>query len=169
MKQVFETERISFVKVSECLINDYLTMVNDYENVNRFLGTRNMTFTAEQEAEWIQSKLKEEAPVFSMIEKSTGKFIGNTELMNLKETEGEFGIAITAAMQDRGFGTEAVSAMIGYGMNDLGLTRIFLRADPENARAIHVYEKCGYREYDRKDDHVFMEIYRQDHTTIKMP
>ena len=39
MKQVFGSSRISFVEVSESLIPDYLVMVNDYENVNRFIGS----------------------------------------------------------------------------------------------------------------------------------
>jgi len=33
MKQIFESDQISFVKVSECLVNDYLIMVNDEEHV----------------------------------------------------------------------------------------------------------------------------------------
>ena len=40
----------------------------------------------------------------------------------------------------------------------LGLHRIFLKVYPHNARAIHVYEKCGFREYDRTEKDVFMEI-----------
>ena len=42
MKQVFESSRISFVEVSEQLVNDYLTMVNDYENINRFIGGKHI-------------------------------------------------------------------------------------------------------------------------------
>ena len=35
MKQIFESDRISFVKISELLINDYLIMINDNENVKK--------------------------------------------------------------------------------------------------------------------------------------
>ena len=63
-------------------------------------------------------------------------------------------------MQDRGFGTEAVRALVGYGMDRLGLKRIFLKVFPDNARAIRVYEKCGFREYDRSGEDIFMEITR---------
>ena len=54
MDQVFESNRISFVEVSELLVNDYLDMVNDYENVNRFIGGKQKTYTAEQERKWVQ-------------------------------------------------------------------------------------------------------------------
>ena len=158
MKTVFESERICFVEVSESLIGDYLVMVNDMENVNRFIGGSHDPYTEEKEIRWVNKKLAEKAPVFSMIEKSTGEFIGNIELMDVSDTEGELGIAITAAKQEQGFGTEAVSALTRYGLDQLGLSRIFLRTNPANSRAIHVYEKCGFREYDRSDEHVFMEF-----------
>ena len=66
-------------------------------------------------------------------------------------------IAITAGMQDRGFGTGAVSAMTAYGRDPLGLNRTVSR----NARAIRFCEKCGFREYDRTEEHVFMGFVRQ--------
>lgn len=160
MKQVFESSRISFVEVSEQLVEDYLTMVNDYENVNRFIGGEQKTFTAEQEIKWVHEKLDEKALVFSMIEKKSGKFIGNIELMDPTDSEGELGIAITAKMQNLGFGTEAVIALTEYGMNQLGLKRVFLRTNPQNGRAIHVYQKCGFKEYDRTNDHIYMELSR---------
>ncbi len=82
MKQVFESSRISFVEVSERLVEDYLAMVNDYENVNRFIGGKHKTYTEEQEREWVRKKLEEKALVFSMLEKKSGEFLGNFELMD---------------------------------------------------------------------------------------
>ena len=40
MKQIFELDQISFVKVSECLVNDYLIMVNDEEHVGKYIHGR---------------------------------------------------------------------------------------------------------------------------------
>ena len=158
MKQIFESENIIFVEVSGELVRDYLAMVNDYEHVDRPMGGKRRTYTEEQEIEWVEKKLKEKASVFSMIEKKNGRFIGNIELMNIAGSAGELGIAITAEMQDQGFGTEAVRALAGYGRDTLGLEKIVLRTDPGNARAIRVYEKCGFREYDRDAEHVYMEL-----------
>ena len=160
MKQIFESERIRFVEVSELLVKDYLVMVNDEEHVERFLGGAHEPYTEEQELAWVRKKLEEKARVWSMLEKAGGAFIGNIELMDRGEDAGELGIAITAAKQDRGYGTEAVSALTAYGRERLGLKRIFLRTDPDNARAIRVYEKCGFREYDRTDGEVCMELSR---------
>ena len=159
MKTVFESDRICFVEVSELLIKDYLIMINDYENVNRLIGSKEgKVYTEEDEEEWISGKLEEKAPVFSMIEKKSGEFIGNTELVFINDSVREFGISITAKKQNLGYGSEAVKAMTVYGFDTLKLKRIILRARPYNARAIHVYKKCGFKEYDRTDEHVYMEI-----------
>ncbi len=159
MKKLFETERIRFVEVSEELVPDYLLMVNDPE-VNQFLGGTHEAYTAPQETEWVRKKRGEKATVFSMIEKAGGAFIGNIELFNVENGEGELGIAITAKKQNTGYGSEAVPAMIRYGFEKLGLKRIVLRVDPANARAIRVYEKCGFREYRRTDEDIYMELTR---------
>ncbi len=160
MQSVFDSENISFVRLSETLLPDYMAMVNDIERVARFIGDRREPFTEAQEKDWVRQKLAEEAVLFSMLEKDTGAFIGNIEFMDVADGAGELGIAITAQMQDKGYGTEAIPAMVRYGMDTLGLHRVFLKVYPHNARAIHVYEKCGFRQYDRTDEKVFMEIIR---------
>ena len=158
MQPIFESENISFVRVSEKLLPDYLAMVNDWERVGKLIGSRRDPISEEKEHRWVQKKLAEGAALFSMLEKDTGAFIGNIELMDIADGAGELGIAVTAAMQDKGYGTEAVRAMVEYGMDTLGLDRVFLKVFPDNARAIRVYEKCGFREYDRTEDDVFMEV-----------
>ena len=155
--QVFESEHISFVKIAESLLGDYLDMINDFENVGRFIGDRKEPFTEEQELEWVHEKVRDDGPYFSMIEKKTGDFIGNIEFMDIHDDTGELGIAITVSKQDKGFGKEAIRAMTGYGSNVLGLKRMVLKAYPDNSRAIHVYEECGFIEYDRNEKDVFME------------
>ena len=158
MTTVFTSENIRFVRVSEKLLPDYLAMVNDWERVGKLIGSRRDPISEEKERRWVQKKLAENAALFSMLEKDTDAFIGNIELMDIADRAGELGIAVTAAMQDKGYGTEAVSAMVRYGMDTLGLHRVFLKVFPDNARAIRVYEKCGFREYDRTEDDVFMEV-----------
>lgn len=163
LKTVFESERINFVKLSERLVPEYLAMINDVEHVQKQIRRTYVPrdpFTEEQEIEWVRKNLEEKALAFSMIEKVSGDFIGNIDLRNRQGAEAELGIAITAKKQNMGYGTEAVAAVIGYGMDRAGLKRITLRANPDNKRAIHVYEKCGFREYDRTEEHVLMELTR---------
>ena len=158
MKVVFESERIKYVPVQLDLINDYLLMVNDIKNVGRFVG-REEIISKDKEIEWINKKLDEKKPVFSMLDKSNNKFIGNIELMDANTIDAELGIAITKTMQDKGYGSEAIKRIIEYGFYDMGLKRIFLKAISSNSRAIHVYAKCGFKECGKTEKHVFMEIY----------
>ena len=160
MNVVFESERILYVQPSLELVPDYLEMVNDIEHVARFIGERREPYTEEEERRYMQSKLDQKATMFSMLEKGTRRFIGNIEFMNRRGDEAEWGIVMTYKMQNRGYGTEALKRSVEYGFSELGLRRIYLGVYADNPRAIHVYEKCGFREYDRNDVDVFMEITR---------
>ena len=161
MEQVFESNRIIFVNPTEELINDYLVMVNDIENVARYIGKRRTPYTVEEERAFIQSKIYEKATMYSMIERKSGDFIGNIEFMDVKDSTAELGIAITASKQSLGYGVEAIRRLLQYGFNTLGLDRVFLKVYPENKRAIHVYEKCGFVIYHCTDEDVFMEILKR--------
>ena len=103
-------------------------------------------------------KTGRKAPVFSMIDKASGRFIGNIELMDPNDSDGELGIAITAEMQDQGYGTEVVLAIVKYAIDQLKLKRGFLRTNPQNAGAIRVYGKCGFRKYKQDSEHVYEEL-----------
>ncbi|MBR3464409.1 MAG: GNAT family N-acetyltransferase [Clostridiales bacterium] len=160
LETLFESERILFVKPTLDLVPDYLEMINDIEGVARFIADRREPYTVEEETSYMKEKIESGATMYSMIEKSTGKFIGNTEFFNRVYKEAEWGIVMTRSMQDKGFGTEALRRMIDYGFDDLGLERIYLAVYTDNPRAAHVYEKCGFKEYDRTEKDVFMEIFK---------
>lgn len=162
MEKVFESERIIFVKATLELVPDYLEMVNDIEHVARFIGDRRKPYTEDEERAYIQDKIDNNAVMFSMIERSTGKFIGNTEFFSRKDNDAEWGIVITAAMQDKGYGKEALLRMTDYGFNELGLERIRLTVFTGNSRAFHVYQKCGFREYHRNNVDIFMDMRKED-------
>ena len=161
MDKVFESENIIYVRPSFDLVPDYLEMVNDIENVAKFIGDRREPLTEEQEIDYIKDKMDNKATMFSMLEKTTGKFIGNVEFFNRVFEEAEWGIAITASMQNKGYGKEALKRSVQYGFDELGLTRSYLGVYADNPRAIHVYESCGFKEYDRNSVDVFMEINKE--------
>ncbi len=164
----FSSENIDFAQVSEELIPDYLAMVNDMEHVERFIGPRHEPYTPEDEIGWVRKKLAEKAVVFSMLERRSGGFIGNIELMDPTGAEAELGIAITAARQDMGYGTEAIRRIAEYGFRELGLRRICLKAFAFNTRALHVYEKCGFREYTRTETDVYMELDLRENAGMRL-
>lgn len=160
MNIIFESKNINYIRPTMDLVPDYLEMVNDIDNVAKFIGDRREPYTEEEEHDYIKDKMDNDATMFSMIEKKTGKFIGNIEFFNRTEDEAEWGVVITSGMQNKGYGKESLLRSVEYGFKELGLTRIYLEVFVDNPRAIHVYEQCGFKEYDRNDVDVFMEIKR---------
>ena len=158
LEVLFSTDRVEFVAVTEELIPDYLGMVNDYEHVAKLIGSKEKTYTEEDERAWVRKKREENALVWSILKREDGAFVGNIELMDPENGSAELGIALTAGMQDQGYGTEAIKRLLQYSFESLGLHRDTLKVFPSNSRAIHVYESCGFREYKRTEDDVFMVI-----------
>lgn len=140
---IFESERIYFVKLTEKLVQEYLDMVNDIE-VQKYISHNRKTYELDGELEWIKSKLEENAIIFSMIEKGTNEFIGNIEIMEIKNNIGEMGIAITPKKQDKHYGQEAIKRFIEYAFNNLSLDGLELNVYNFNPRGIRCYEKVGF-------------------------
>ncbi len=162
MDAVFESENIIYVRPSFDLVPEYLEMVNDIENVARFIGDRREPLSEKDEIDYIKDKMDNDATLFSMLEKDTREFIGNIEFFNRTFDAAEWGIVITTKMQNKGYGKEALMRSVEYGFNELGLNRIFLSVYADNPRAVHVYEKCGFKEFKRDDVDIFMELVKDE-------
>ena len=161
MNVIFESENIIYIRPSFDLVPEYLEMVNDIENVAKYIGERRTLLTEQEEIDYIKDKMDKDATMFSMLEKDTNEFIGNIEFFNRVDDEAEWGIVLTTKQQNKGYGTEALKRSVEYGFNELNLKRIYLGVYANNPRAIHVYEQCGFKEYDRTDVDIFMEITRK--------
>ena len=162
MDAVFESENIIYVRPSFDLVPEYLEMVNDIENVARFIGDRREPLSEKDEIDYIKDKMDNDATMFSMLERDTREFIGNIEFFNRTFDAAEWGIVITTKMQNKGYGKEALMRSVEYGFNELGLNRIFLSVYADNPRAVHVYEKCGFKEFKRDDVDIFMELVKDE-------
>ena len=63
MKKIFESTNIIFAEVSNEFINDYIEMLNDYENVGKYFSESHEPYTVEGEMQWVKSELDEKAVV----------------------------------------------------------------------------------------------------------
>lgn len=85
---------------------------------------------------------------FTIVEKLTGKAIGQTSFVRIDYVSrmATFFLAIwDPDYWSRGYGTEATQLMIDYGFEILNLNRIQLHVALENNNAIRAYEKCGFK------------------------
>jgi len=77
-----------------------------------------------------------------------GELIGETALKHIDQRNGDadFHIAIgNKAYWGKGYGTDATRALMKYTFEQLNLHRVTLYVHDFNARAIRVYEKCGFQ------------------------
>ena len=158
---VFDSQNILYIRVNEKLLEDYLLMVNDPE-VQKGISHTQRVYTYEQELQWVNEKLAKNAPIFSMIEKTTGEFIGNVEIMHVRDGVGEIGISITPLKQGKGYGQEAMKAIINYALTVMKLTNLDLNVHKTNPGAIHCYEKVGFVAdgVGKTDDDLHMTLHR---------
>ncbi len=102
-----------------------------------------------KEEQWIQALYSDNLSVVFAIEPvGESTLVGTVGLHNIDWVNriAEFGIAITDKNYwNKGLGTEATMLMLKYGFRSLNLHRIWLRVYDYNKRAIHVYEKCGFK------------------------
>lgn len=73
--------------------------------------------------------------------------IGEVMLMDIDRRNGsaEVGIFIGEAEEwGKGYGTDAINALVGFGFGELRLERIWLEVWTENGRARRAYEKAGF-------------------------
>lgn len=85
--------------------------------------------------------------VVALVIVAEDRVIGDVRLFDIdrRNRMGRLGISIWRAEdRNRGYGSDAVTALVRWAFRELNLHRVELTVDPSNARAIHVYEKVGF-------------------------
>jgi RimJ/RimL family protein N-acetyltransferase len=102
----------------------------------------------ERALEWYGSR--NEAPDrldLAVVERRTEACVGEAVLNDYTAANSScnFRILIGPNGRDRGLGTEATRLIVDYGLRELRLHRIELSVYSFNPRALHVYERAGFR------------------------
>jgi [ribosomal protein S5]-alanine N-acetyltransferase len=128
----------------------WIAMVND-PAVNRFLPPgpeRTMeTFAVALERRHAMER-EIGYSMWAVDEKATNAFVGQCGMRPVHEDSGpEIDLAYhyTRASWNKGYGTEAVIAVLGHGLGPVGLDRIMAVAMAENTGSWRVMEKAGMR------------------------
>lgn len=101
----------------------------------------------ESEAARFESAQNDRTRLSWIIETLDGTPIGNVTLVGIDELHkrAELGISIgEKEYWSRGYGTDAVRLGLRFAFENLGLQRVELITDADNARGIRCYEKCGF-------------------------
>lgn len=112
------------------------------------LGRMSVPRSEADERRWVERVAADESNHVFAIELADGTAIGSIGLHNVDwaRRQAELGIVIGEKQYwDRGYGTDALRALLGFAFDEMGLRRISLTVFDDNPRAIRCYEKCGFR------------------------
>ncbi len=102
-------------------------------------------------------RLRDEEPRvhYSLAVETEGRLIGGVRLsiQNREHGEADVAYALNRGFWGRGYATEAVRALLGFGFEKLKLHRIFAACHVENAASIRVLEKAGMTREGRLREH----------------
>lgn len=114
--------------------------------VNNFLFRE--TLTEEMHEDWIRTKINEGKVVqFIIGDKSSETEVGSVYFKDIDEKceSCEFGIYMDEAASGKGIGRVASMLAINYMFDEFDFDFINLRVLEKNEHAIHLYEKCGFK------------------------
>jgi ribosomal-protein-alanine N-acetyltransferase len=83
---------------------------------------------------------------YVVVEKHTGKLIGDCGIMNLHGLDlNELGYRMARKYWGKGFATEAASAVLNYAHKNLGFTEIYAIVEKQNTVSVHmIQDKFGF-------------------------
>lgn len=84
---------------------------------------------------------------YAIADQADDQYLGTVSLKNidLENRHAEFAIVTRKKAHDKGIGHEATILMLKKAFNEIGLQRVFLNVFSNNASAIKLYERCGFR------------------------
>ncbi len=143
---MIETERLLFRKFTLDDL-DWLCALRGDEEVARYLDGVQPRGNIERRLRWyLDCYAKHGFGYHVMHYKENGAQIGWAGLQPLDDTgEIEAGYGMTKEYWGLGIGTEACKAWLGYGFDQLKLTRITAIAFPENTPSRRIMEKAGMK------------------------
>ncbi|MDN4078984.1 GNAT family protein [Paenibacillus polymyxa] len=119
-----------------------------HQEVRRLTGTQR-SFTKEQIARYIEAKGQDSSSLLLLIAlQEDDRVIGDIALQDMDSLNRSANIRIAIneqGNQGKGYGTEALVLMLGYGFGICNLHRIELNVFDFNEQAIRCYEKVGFQ------------------------
>ena len=132
-------------------------MIND-EEIERMMWGYSFPVAHHQQIRWIEN-LQNERSVFRAMIDVDGTAIGTIILSDIDMRNGIAEIHIKLADEcerGKGYGSDAVAALIKYAFNELRLNCVYCRIKEDNIASQKMFEKCGFS----KDGCLRSRVYR---------
>ena len=131
---------------------------SDAETCN-LIGAHGNTYTVEKVKEYMPEPSLDmgDKKIFTIISNSDGRYIGDIRLVRINNEVFEIGICILPEERSKGYGTDAIKAIIGYAFNSMEASKVTLRVYQNNPRAKRLYERLGFRDEKTVDDNYIID------------
>ncbi|MCL2609542.1 MAG: GNAT family N-acetyltransferase [Treponema sp.] len=162
-------ERLYLSPINPENLECYVKWLND-PDVAKNLGLYSQMLSLTNEKKTLE-KMSDEGHNYAIILKENDELLGNISLMEIDgvHRHATLGLFIgEAERRGKGYGTEAIRLILGYGFDTLNLHNIMLNVNSSNAQGIACYKKVGFKEIGRRRearfvdgrffDNVFMDI-----------
>ncbi len=122
----------------------------DDESVCRWMPLMPSPYTVADGREWVGDaarKWREERWAnFAAEQPGTGRLVGSCGLrVDVQKESGEIGYLVHREWRRQGLAAACVELLTDWGLDELGLGRIFIRADVRNVASRRTIAACGYR------------------------
>ena len=140
------TERLTLEPLGPQHFEGSWAALQDEESM-RLTGTQS-TFTEDQVRGWLEGLAdRHDRADWAVIRLEDGAHIGEVVLNDLDDLNESMNIRIALsgeAARGRGYGTEAIRAVLDHAFDVVGLHRVSLDVISFNPGAQRAYEKCGF-------------------------
>jgi [ribosomal protein S5]-alanine N-acetyltransferase len=139
-----QTKRLLLRPFIEEDVDEGLAYRND-ESFVRFLPNSPYPFTRKHAEDWVALNMNEpwdKFPTFAIVFES--RLVGDINLtIDIKTSVAMLGYSVGRDWWGKGIAVEAARAVMGWGLNTLGLMRIWASTDANNVQSRRVLEKLG--------------------------
>jgi RimJ/RimL family protein N-acetyltransferase len=145
---MIEGKKVRIRAIEKRDIAEIMKWINDPEVKSNLL--MRYPVSQYQEEKWIETALgtdNQRNKTFAL-ETKDGVYLGGIGLHKIdwENSNAEVGIVIgKKEYWNKGYGTDAMLAILDFGFNQMNLHRIYLRVFEFNQRGIRSYEKCGFK------------------------
>ena len=121
-------------------------MLNN-QNINQFFSFSGKSFTLEEVERFINASYTNKNRIDYAIANEADFYMGTISLKNISyvSKKAEYAISLTADFIGKGIASKATDLIVKKAKDDLKLKEIYLNVKKENKRAIHFYEKYGFK------------------------
>ena len=157
---MYHGENVYLSEYTKDDLQNVVDLINDWEIQSTLNPCLISPYTLEDEIEWFEAnrKNKNRAHSFAIRTNKDNTYIGGCGYHGVshKNRTCYVGIMISnKEYQNKGYGTEAFELLINYLFKEMNIRKILLNVFATNKRAIHVYEKLGFKIEGTLKDHVY--------------